>query len=98
MVMLHGCTIESGSLIGIGSVLLNNCHIGKNCIIGANSLVPEGKVIPDNSLVMGSPGKVVRELPSETQEQLLLSARHYVENARKFRASLVDVTTEEGNL
>ncbi len=88
MVMLHGCTIESGSLIGIGSVLLNKCRIGKNCIIGANSLIPEGKVIPDNSLVMGSPGKVVRELSADVQEQLLASARHYVANAKNFRSSL----------
>jgi carbonic anhydrase/acetyltransferase-like protein (isoleucine patch superfamily) len=88
MVMLHGCTIGNGSLIGIGSVLLNKCRIGKNCIIGANSLIPEGKVIPDNSLVMGSPGKVVRELSADVQEQLLVSARHYVDNAKKFRSSL----------
>ena len=86
--MAHGCTIEDGSLIGIGSVLLNNCRIGKNCVIGANSLIPEGKVIPDNSLVMGSPGKVVRELPAETKEMLLGSAAHYVANAARFSKDL----------
>ena len=84
MVMLHGCTIEDGSLIGIGSVILNNAKIGKNVVIGANSLIAEGKVIPDNSLVMGSPGKVVKELPAETQQMLLKSAEHYVANAKRF--------------
>ena len=65
MVMLHGCTIGDGSLIGIGAIVLNRAVIGKNCLIGANTLIPEGKVIPDRSLVMGSPGKVVRELTDE---------------------------------
>ena len=62
MVMLHGCTIGEETLIGIGSTILNNAKIGKNCIIGAHTLIPEGKVIPDNSLVMGAPGKVVKEI------------------------------------
>jgi carbonic anhydrase/acetyltransferase-like protein (isoleucine patch superfamily) len=65
LVMLHGCTIGDGSLIGIGSVLLNRAVIGKGCIVGANTLIPEGKVFPDHSLIVGSPGKVVRQLSEE---------------------------------
>src|SRR5438552_1085289 len=65
MVMLHGCTIGDNTLVGIGSVILNGARIGKNCLIGANCLITEDKDIPDNSLVMGSPGKVVRELSAE---------------------------------
>ncbi len=87
-VMLHGCEIGDNSLIGINAVVLNNAKIGKNCLIGANSLVPEGKEIPDNSLVMGSPGKVVRELSEEQIAGLKLSAAGYVANFKKFRAGL----------
>ena len=65
MSMLHGCTIGDGTLIGIGSVMLNGAKIGKNCVIGANSLITENKVIPDGSMVMGSPGRVVRALRPE---------------------------------
>ncbi len=86
--MLHGCTVGDNSLIGIGSIILNNVTIGSNCIIGANSLIPEGKVIPDNSLVMGSPGKVVRELPADNADFLKLQAAHYVENSQKFKSGL----------
>ena len=71
LVMLHGCTIEDNSLIGIGAVILNGAKIGKNCIIGANALITENKVIPDNSLVVGSPGKIVRQVSKEEQNQLL---------------------------
>jgi carbonic anhydrase/acetyltransferase-like protein (isoleucine patch superfamily) len=88
LVMLHGCTIGDNSLIGIKSVILNRAVIGRNCLIGANSLIPEGKVIPDGSLVLGSPGKVVRALSDEEIERLKHSAEHYVENARRYRASL----------
>ena len=87
-VMLHGCTIGDGSLIGINSVILNGAKIGKGCLIGANSLIPEGKEIPDGSLVMGSPGKVVRELSEEQQQGLLMSAQSYVNNFRRFKADL----------
>ncbi len=87
-VMLHGCTIGDNSLIGINSVILNGAKIGKYCLIGANSLIPEGKEIPDGSLVMGSPGKVVREL-SEAQRQVLeMSARSYVNNFKRFKAEM----------
>jgi carbonic anhydrase/acetyltransferase-like protein (isoleucine patch superfamily) len=88
LVMLHGCTIGDGSLIGIKSVVLNRAVIGKNCLIGANSLIPEGKVIPDRSLVIGSPGKVVRQLSDEEVARLDASAAHYVDNARRYRTQL----------
>lgn len=87
-VMLHGCTIGDGSLVGIGSIILNNARIGKGCIIGANSLIPEGKEIPDGSLVMGSPGKIVRTLSPEQAAAVGLGARHYVENWKRFAATL----------
>ena len=88
LVMLHGCTIGEQSLIGIKSVILNRAVIGRHCIIGANSLIPEGKVIPERSLVMGSPGKVVRQLTDEEVARLLLAAQGYVDNARRYRAEL----------
>ena len=87
-VMLHGCDIGEGSLIGINSVVLNNARIGKNCIIGANALITEGKEIPDNSLVMGSPGKVVKTMTDDQAKAVKFSAIHYVENARRFRDSM----------
>lgn len=86
--MLHGCTIGEGSLIGIQAVILNGAKIGRGCIIGAGALIAEGKEIPDYSLVVGSPGKVVRQLDETQQQMLLLSAQHYVENARRFRREL----------
>lgn len=86
--ILHGCTIGDASLVGMGATVLNGAVIGSNCIIGANALVPEGKTIPDNSLVVGSPGKVVRELPEDMAEFLKASALHYVKNAARFRSGL----------
>lgn len=90
-VMLHGCTIGDESLIGINAVVLNGAKIGRHCLIGANSLIPEGKEIPDGSLVMGSPGKIVRTLSEAQIEGLKASAMHYVENGRRYKASLVRV-------
>jgi carbonic anhydrase/acetyltransferase-like protein (isoleucine patch superfamily) len=91
MVMLHGCTIGDNSLIGIGSIILNGAKIGRNCLIGANSLITEGKEIPDNSMVMGAPGKVVREV-SEGQIQMLTgSALHYVENWKRYQKGLIAI-------
>ena len=84
-VMLHGCQIGEGSLIGINAVVLNGAKIGKNCLVGANALVTEGKEIPDNSMVMGSPGKVVKTMSDEQAKAIRFSAIHYVENAAKFR-------------
>lgn len=87
-VMLHGCTIGDGSLIGINSVVLNGAKIGKGCLIGANSLVTEGKEIPDGSLVMGSPAKVIKQLTEEQQQGLLLSADTYVKNFKRFKQEM----------
>ncbi|HEY9236179.1 MULTISPECIES: gamma carbonic anhydrase family protein [Phenylobacterium] len=88
MVMLHGCTIGDGTLVGIGSIVLNGAKIGKNCLIGANCLITEGKEIPDNSLVMGAPGKVVREISPDQARGLSLGALHYVRNWQRYRAEL----------
>ena len=87
-VMLHGCTIGEGSLIGIKAVVLNGAKIGKNCIVGAGALVTEGKEFPDGSMILGAPAKVARTLEPAQMEQLKLSALHYVENARRFKAGL----------
>ena len=87
-VMLHGCTIGDESLIGIGAIVLNGARIGKNCLVGAGSLVTEGKEFPDGSMIMGTPAKVVRELTPQQIEGLRLSAQHYIDNARMFRATL----------
>ncbi|HZQ74459.1 MAG TPA: gamma carbonic anhydrase family protein [Burkholderiales bacterium] len=86
--MLHGCTVGEGSLIGINSVILNGARIGRGTLVGANTLVPEGKEIPDGVLVIGSPGKVVRELKPEEREGLLRIASGYVERASLYRADL----------
>lgn len=91
LVMLHGCTIGDNSLIGIGSIILNGAKIGKNCLIGANVLITEGKEIPDNSLVMGAPGKVVREVSDQQALALQGSAMSYVNNWRRFKADLKPV-------
>ncbi|QDF97493.1 gamma carbonic anhydrase family protein [Azoarcus sp. DD4] len=88
MVMLHGCTVGDGTLIGINAVVLNNAVIGKHCIIGANALIPEGKVIPDRSLVVGSPGRVIRELTDAEIADIKRNAQHYVDNARQYEAEL----------
>lgn len=87
-VMLHGCTIGDGSLIGINSVVLNGAKIGKGCLIGANTLITEGADIPDGSLVMGSPGKVRGELNEDQKNGLIFSAHHYVENSKRFKSEL----------
>ncbi len=86
--MLHGCTIGDNSLVGIGAIVLNNAKIGRNCLIGAHALIPEGKTIPDNSLVMGAPGKVVRELDAEAAARLTKAAEGYVRNWQRFANGL----------
>ena len=85
MVMLHGCEIGDNTLIGIGSTILNKTKIGKNCIIGANTLIPEKKIIPDRSLVLGSPGKVIRQVTDREVEEIEINAKHYVENYKKYK-------------
>ncbi|WP_287926074.1 gamma carbonic anhydrase family protein [Diaphorobacter sp.] len=87
-VMLHGCTVGDESLIGIGAIVLNGAKIGRNCLVGAGSLVTEGKEFPDGSMILGSPAKVVRQLTPKQIEGLRQSARHYMENARRFKAGL----------
>lgn len=86
--MLHGCTIGNNSLIGMSATILNGAKIGNNCLIGAGALVPEGKVIPDNSLVVGMPGKVIRTLDEAAIQKLSASAKHYVQNAKRFANDL----------
>ena len=88
LVMLHGCTIDDNSLIGIGAVVLNKAKIGKNCIIGAKSLITENKEIPDNSLVMGSPGKIIRQLTEDEIEAVKQNAIRYQENWKKYSKSV----------
>jgi carbonic anhydrase/acetyltransferase-like protein (isoleucine patch superfamily) len=87
-VMLHGCTIGDGSLIGIQAVVLNNAKIGRNCIVGAGSVVTEGKEFPDNSLIFGSPARLVRTLDDKGLEMIRYIAGHYVENGARYRRGL----------
>jgi carbonic anhydrase/acetyltransferase-like protein (isoleucine patch superfamily) len=87
-VMLHGCSVGDGSLVGIQSVILNGAKIGRNCLVGAGSLVTEGKEFPDGSLIMGRPAKVVRPLSPEQLAGLKYAAEHYVENADRYRRGL----------
>jgi carbonic anhydrase/acetyltransferase-like protein (isoleucine patch superfamily) len=85
---LHGCTIGANSLVGMGATILNGARIGSNCLIGAGALVTEGKVIPDGSLVVGAPGRVVRQLTDDEIAGLRRSAEGYVRNARRFMSGL----------
>ncbi|MBZ2168212.1 MULTISPECIES: gamma carbonic anhydrase family protein [Marinobacter] len=86
--MLHGCEIGDYSLIGINAVVLNGAKIGKHCLIGANTLIPEGMEIPDGSMVIGSPGKIKRELNDSQKKMLEMSAQHYVQNGVRYLESL----------
>ena len=88
MAMIHGAAVGDGSLIGIGAILLNGAQIGRNCIVGAGALVTEGRVIPDDSLVVGSPARVVRQITDAERAMLSGSARHYVENWKRYAAGL----------
>ncbi len=87
-VMLHGCTIGTGSLVGIQAVVLNGARIGKNCLVGAGALVTEGKEFPDGSMILGSPAKVVRALTPEQIDGLRRISEHYVKNAKRYRLGL----------
>jgi len=86
--ILHGCTIGDNSLIGMGAIVLNGAVIGRNCLVGAGALIPEGKQIPDNSLVIGAPGRVVRELDAAAIAALSAAASHYVQNWKRFATGL----------
>ncbi|AGK57833.1 transferase [Hyphomicrobium denitrificans 1NES1] len=88
MVMLHGCTIGRGSLIGIGSIILNGARIGEECVIGANTLIPENKEIPSRSMVVGSPGKIIRQIDDEDAARFQGAAARYVANWKRFAAGL----------
>jgi len=88
LAMLHGCSVEDNSLIGIGAVILNKAKIGKNCIIGAKALITENKEIPDNSLVVGAPGKIIRKVTDEEVKLIKESAIHYQENWKKYSKSI----------
>ncbi|HEY7238471.1 MAG TPA: gamma carbonic anhydrase family protein [Burkholderiales bacterium] len=90
-VMLHGCSIGEGSLVGINSVVMNGARIGRSTLIGANTLIAEGKEIPDGVLVIGSPGKVVRELKQEEKDFLLKIAQGYIDRSRLYRSDLKQV-------
>jgi len=92
-VILHGCSIGEGTLIGMGATILNGAKIGRNCLVGANALVTEGKEFPDNSLIVGSPAKGTRELGPESRAKFLESATHYVENGRRYLDGLVEITS-----
>lgn len=88
MAMLHGCTIGDGTMIGIGAVVLNGAKIGRNCIIGGKALIGEGKEIPDNSLVMGIPGKIVKEVTDAQKEMLAFIPPHYVERWKRYKTDM----------
>jgi len=90
-VMLHGCSVGEGSLIGINSVIMNGAKIGRGTLIGANTLIPEGKEIPDGVLVLGSPGKIVRELRQEDRDYLLKIATGYVERSKLYKKNLQEI-------
>jgi carbonic anhydrase/acetyltransferase-like protein (isoleucine patch superfamily) len=91
--ILHGCTIGEGSLVGMGATVLNGARVGRNCLVGAAALITEGKEIPDNSLVVGTPGKVVRQLADAEVAGLRRSAEHYAENAKRFARTFSRVPT-----
>jgi carbonic anhydrase/acetyltransferase-like protein (isoleucine patch superfamily) len=95
--IIHGCSIGDNTLIGMGATVLNGARIGKNCLIGANALITEGKEIPDNSMVVGAPGKVIRQIDDAGVTALTASADRYVKNARRYAAGLVDVTARPGD-
>ena len=85
MVMLHGCTVGAGSLLGIGSIILNGAKIGPDCLIGAGTLIPEGKEIPKNSVVMGTPGKVIRQVGERERNILESACQHYITRYKRYR-------------
>jgi len=91
-VMLHGCQIGDGSLIGIGAVILNGAKIGKHCLVGAGALVTEGKEFPDGSMILGSPAKVVKMLDAEQMQKIEEIAGRYVRNAQRYLKTLKPIS------
>ena len=94
LAMLHGCTIGEGTTVGIKAVVLNGAVVGKNCLIGANALITERSVIPDGSLVVGSPGKVVRPLKEQEIANMHKNTQHYVARLGQYRSGLRAEATE----
>ncbi len=90
--IVHGCTIGDNTLIGMGAVVLTGARIGRNCIIGAHALVPEGKIIPDNSLVVGSPGRVIRQVSDEDAARITGAAENYKKNWRLYASRLKQIS------
>lgn len=90
-VILHGCTIGDGCLIGMGAIVLNGAKLGKNCLVGAGALITEGKEFPDGSMIVGSPGRAIRTLDADAIARFSRGAAHYVENARRYRQGLTRV-------
>jgi len=86
--ILHGCAVGAGSLIGMGAIVLNGARIGRSCLVGAGALVTEGKAFPDRTLLVGAPARAQRALDDTAIEDLMRSAAHYVENARRFAQGL----------
>ena len=95
--IIHGCSIGDNTLVGMGATVLNGARIGKNCLIGAHALITEGKEIPDNSMVVGAPGRVIRQINEAGVRDLAASAERYVKNARRFAAGMVDITGRPGD-
>ena len=95
--MLHGCTIGDNTLIGMGATVLNGARIGRDCLIGAGALITEGKDIPDGSLVVGAPGKIVRQLDEDAISRLAASAEGYVRNARRFTLGMSQIGSTPGD-
>ena len=92
--VLHGCTIEDGALIGINAVILNNARIGRNCLIGANAFIADGKVIPDNSLVVGSPGRVIRQINQDEVEMFRRFNQSYIDKITRYKSSFKEVPND----
>ena len=88
MVMLHGCTIGKGALIGIGAIVLNGAKIGSGCLIGAGALIPQGKEIPPNSLVMGAPGKIIREVNDKDRDLIAWGVDDYVKRSKLYARTM----------
>lgn len=96
--MVHGCSVDDFTLIGINTVVLNGAKIGKHCLIGANTFIPEGMEIPDGSLVVGSPAVIKKQLNEQQKKMLELGAYHYVQNGQRYHKELKAITIEDALL
>ncbi|MEK9722215.1 MAG: gamma carbonic anhydrase family protein [Rhodospirillaceae bacterium] len=91
MVMLHGCTIGAGSLIGIGSIILNGARVGANSLVGAGALIPEGKEFPDGSVIMGAPGRVIRQVGDKEMAMMDHACQHYIDRYKRYKTEMKPV-------